>query len=77
MYRDATAVVPTISVMNFWIIEIVILVLCMFIGFAINRWMKFYDPSKNMMFIGGGALVGVLIGLGVYYFIKDKVKWNQ
>lgn len=66
-----------ISLMYFWIIMIVVLFLSTFMGYAANRWMMNYDPNKTGMYIGIGALVGLIIDIIVWYFIREKVEWNS
>jgi len=64
-------------VWQFWLIEILIIVVFAFLGFAANRWMMSYDPSKTMMYTAIGAVIGIIVAVLVWYFIKDRIDWGS
>jgi hypothetical protein len=53
------------------LITIFVLFVCSFIGFAINKWIKKDNESKDKYYILGGFLCGVLICL-IFLFILIK-----
>jgi len=58
----------------FYSICAAVLVVSAAMGWAANKFMMTYDPSKNLMYIGIGLVVGIIIDVALWYFLKYEKK---
>jgi uncharacterized BrkB/YihY/UPF0761 family membrane protein len=58
------------------LLSILIIILCTFIGFAINRWIiKDYDCKKDKIYMFGGLGVGVVISIIIIILLRYNNKF--